>query len=653
MPGYESQMPAKPTSLAGLPPEIVEQIIAKLDSGSPNFLLDFLNVLLALDITNAHNRECFRNIIDASRHQIAVVDFTKPEDRFDTPVLSLLRNYFAIDLTAKIQQAAQLKQKVDESAESLLDVIPMVAYVRVVLVVDDSMSQESPLFQQFHQLYGTLVDPDTSIDVLYCPSVPSGNRAVSCNYGAVSVVELLKQFEELFFYFNSLIMEFRQSAILVNRNFFDILNIDFLMESPHILRKTYTPRCRQVSFPSLMELNMAYLTIDSFIYKILENDAKINLGSTAARAPTRRFVDEVFCGFLDGVEFYLPNLKSMKFYNYNNEETCNFIDLSTLVIKKFEESQCPLRTLFALHSFVNWKMPNLEYFTGHRFKYDESKMSGSTERLKRSLSDNIKLLHEIAMRETSDATPYFRVSLIPKGVKYSKVINWLPSHSPNSFRQTRLNLDPATRFDASAGDEEDDYYDSNNHYAAPSDLSERKKNQSYFNKPILCLKNDTLEKLELQLLTLNKNNKSIYIQGLFLPKLKELVIHNYTTITKRPKISDKQNSIVLLSPTSSNHNRISPVSSTHTVDGISENADMDDIHPIGFSVWNNLTACELIRFSSQQNIMSDKIQPLDMVDKKQINFLFKINNLKENLPRLNLARSFDNFIDERQRYIIV
>ena len=661
MVAYSAHMPEKPTSLMGLPPEIVEQIIAKLDAGSPNFLLDFLNVLLALDISSDYNKQCFRSIVEGSRSQIAVVDFTNPDDRFTTPVLSLLRNYFTIDLTERINQAILMHQPREEQEESQepqesqesQEPVELTVYPRIVLVIDDSLTAEQLTFQQFRQLYSTLKNADTVIDIVCCPPVPVSTGPTR-NFASVSVVNVLKHFDDLFFFFNSLIMEFSQSSIIVSRNFFEIMDARLLRGSWDGMMSHYTARCKQVSFPSLIELHMDYLTIDSCIYKTLEYAQKSNIGNQISRNLNRWCADNMMSGFMETCEFYYPNLKKLKFFNYNNEETCNFIDLSTPMIKKLDDNCCPLKTIFALHSFKNWNMPNLEYFTGHRFKYDESKMAGSTERLKRSLRKNILYLHDKAMRETSDATPYFRVSLIPKGVKFSKVLNWLPSHSPNSFRQTRLNMAQNNRYESSvADDDDDDYYDSSNHGAAPSDVSERKKNQSYFNKPILCFKNESLEKLELQLLTLDKNNKSIYIQGLFLPKLKERVIQNYTSVTKRARISDKQNTIVMLSPTSSNQNRLSPVSSTHTSDGLTNSADMDDIYPLGFSVWNNLTAVSLIRFTSHQNILSDKIQPLDMVDKKQINFLFKINNLKENLPRLNLADSFENFFDERQRYIIV
>lgn len=661
----QSQIPDMTSSLLKLPLEIVQQIITQLDIKSTNFLLDFINILLAMDVSNNYNNQCYEQIIEIFKSKIVVMDLTDSKKMISTPLLTLLRRNFLLDIDKLNENDLNNIDDHDLNGNDNTH-FKKFDYQKLVLIIDDTLQLVDDTLMEFKNIFQRLTKGKISIDVIYCPCSSSSNGN---NYLNSSILKLVTQFETVFQIFNNLIIEFQQSSIKTNRNFFDILNHDFFIESNTITKKTLTPRCKKISFPSIKQMKMDYLTIDSFIYKILEmknhpimestitriitDSNNVNIG-TVVEHETYNFIEKLFIGIIKDIEFYLPNLQSLEFYNYNNAETCNFIDLSTLVLKKFNDHLCPLSFLFDLHSFKNWNMPNLTYFTGHRFKYDESKMSGSTERMKRSLSDNIKLLHKIAMNETSDATPYFRVSLIPKGVKRSKIINWLPSNSPNSFRSIGLNIDTQNNFELNDMEDNGDYYDSNSHYSAPSDLSERNQEQNFFNKPILCLKNDSIETLEMRLLTLNKNTRSIYIQGLFMLNLKELIIQNFTTVIKRAKISDKRNSIVLLSPTTSNQSRITPVSSNNTgIDLNGDTSDIDDIHPIGFSSWNSLPSCEFIHFSTKQPNWNDKILLTENVDKKQLNFLFKINNLKRVLPKINLAESFDNFIDERQQYIIV
>lgn len=650
MHSYYTTLPEKTSSLTTLPPEIVQRIISKLSINSTNFLLDFINILIALDINN-YNDVWLQNLINHFKNKIIVIDLTK-KNSIDTPILSILRKNFILTNSTDNYNNNNVNDNEITAFRFFCE--------KLVLIIDDQfqLNTNDDEFNEFETIYKTFTNFSTSIDIIYCPN----SNSIKNDYMNSSIIKLLTNFNNLFQTFNNLIIEFQNPNLIINRSFFDIFNYDFFIESTNINNKILIPRCNQISFPSITELNMDYLTIDSFIYKILEKNYNPLPIINSNTQTTNNFIEKFLNGFLKEIIFYLPNLKFLKFYDYNNDETCNFIDMSTLMLKKFKENSCPLKFLFDLHSFKNWNMPNLIYFTGHRFKYDESKILGSAERMKRSLKDNIKLLHEIAMKETSDATPYFRVDLIPPGVKVTKIINWIPSDSPNSFRSNRSNRNPN---DYIVDDDDDDDYDSNNNYTAPSDLSERNQNQNYFNKPILCLKNDSVVSLELKLLTINKNSKSIYIHGLFVKNLRELILQNFTTITKRPKISDKRNSIILLSPTNSNQSKISPASSNnHNINLSNEsinnfqaynsdNSDIDDIHPIGFSLWNNLPSCEFIHFTSHQNMMNDRIHLVDNSDKKQINFLFKIKNLKQNLPKINLVKSFDNFIDERQQYIIV
>lgn len=211
-----------------------------------------------------------------------------------------------------------------------------------------------------------------------------------------------------------------------------------------------------VSFPWAKILECNYMALDTFIYQALNCHEWLKSG------------DALFNQFLQRFKLNFPMLEQIRFVTQTaaKNETCNFIDLSSLVLNKFKDKKIPLMNLFKIHSLENWNLPRITEFSGHRFKFDETAMTGSPERRTISLRENLTLLREMAIDETIDATPYYRLSLLPKGVKHTRIANWIPSQTT----------------------------------------------------PIMILKSKSLESLSLKILTF-ENAPATVIQGLFLPSL--------------------------------------------------------------------------------------------------------------------------------------
>lgn len=211
-----------------------------------------------------------------------------------------------------------------------------------------------------------------------------------------------------------------------------------------------------VSFPWVKLLECNYMALDAFIYQALSD------------RETSKHGYELFNRFLNCFKLNFPMLEQIKFVTQTatRDETCNFIDLSSLMLNKFKNGKIPLMNLFKVHSLQNWGLPHLSEFSGHRFKFDETTMTGSPERRTISLRENLNLLREMAINETIDATPYYRLSLLPPSVKHTRIVNWIPLQSA----------------------------------------------------PIMILKSKSLESLSLKLLAF-ENAPATVVQGLFLPSL--------------------------------------------------------------------------------------------------------------------------------------
>lgn len=236
-----------------------------------------------------------------------------------------------------------------------------------------------------------------------------------------------------------------------------------------------------VSFPWVKELECDYMALDAFIYKVVNS-----------REPQR-----LFDRFLNHFTLSFPVLTSIKFVRptFPRDETCNFIDLSSLVLSKFQAHKMGLMNLFRVHSLKNWRLPRIAEFSGHRFKFDETAMTGSPERRCSSLKENLQYLRELAVNETSDATPYYRTSLIPNGVKQTRLLNWIPIQST----------------------------------------------------PILILKSSSLERLSMKLLKLDQSATTA-VHGLFFPNLESLNLEQRDEQHLSPScFIDRRGSIILTS----------------------------------------------------------------------------------------------------------
>lgn len=297
-----------------------------------------------------------------------------------------------------------------------------------------------------------------SADLVYCGSIDG-------------VGDFLHKLSEKFGRSVHLIVECDWVAY-AGRDLFGILR-------PGLFASSWGVEQLNVSFPWLEELQADYMALDAFVYKVVSG----------------RNAQAVFERYLDHFKMHFPALKRIKFVRPTaaRDETCNFIDLSTLVLSKFKTQAVRVMDLFRVHSLKNWDLPRIEQFSGHRFKFDETAMTGSPERRCSSLRENLQFLRELAVDETSDATPYYRTSLIPKGVKQTRLLNWIPIQSP----------------------------------------------------PILILKSSTLESISIRLLKFELPSTAL-IHGLFFPNLEELNLEQMDEQHLSPScFIDEQGSIIL------------------------------------------------------------------------------------------------------------
>ncbi|QLQ82168.1 hypothetical protein HG537_0G04230 [Torulaspora globosa] len=282
-----------------------------------------------------------------------------------------------------------------------------------------------------------------------------------------------------------------ESEIYSGKNLFGVLNAE-LFASKWSFDKLY------VSFPWVKILECNYMALDTFIYQALSGRA------------TSKHGFQLFNRFLNSFKLGFPLLEQIKFVTQTTtrDETCNFIDLSSLMLNKFKDGKIPLMNLFKIHSLQNWYLPHVSEFSGHRFKFDETTMTGSPERRTMSLKENLNLLREMAINETIDATPYYRLSLFPRNVKHTRIVNWIPLQST----------------------------------------------------PIMILKSNSLESLSLKLLEF-ENAPTTVVQGLFLPSLLCLNLEQMTEqhVTLVPP-TNRRNSIDMI--THSTVNEIEPYASS-------------------------------------------------------------------------------------------
>lgn len=456
-----------------MPPEIFELVLDSLDGLSTLSLMDYVHLITAL--TNS----CLQRKL-GERLQL-------------------------VNLTGKIQP--ELLQGactgVLASYSNIVDLADVVPNRRIVYLVDESTS-----LQQL-----TEFRPGGVFDVLYCGDSSHVSTFVQLLAEKIFLDPVCAETHHIVF-------DLPDETLYTGAQLFGILDLSTLQKMLHFNGKLL------FTFPQLRTLRMDYLAFDSWVYKIFN-------------CKTSETV-ELLALFLDKVHWNMPELDAITFvrkFSDVEEESCNFIDLSSLMLRKFQEKRIKLCTIFQIHSFANWNLPRIRRFTGHRFKFDETSMTGSPERTTVSLRQNISYLREMAINETKDATPYYRLDLIPQGVTSTKILNWIPM----------------------------------------------------IKVPLFILKSKTLESLELKLLDFNQENTATtMIQGLYLPKLTFLQLQQQLQTqdsASRPlTLSNRRGSIIMT--TREEH--------THVPETEDSWPDAHPIVPVTFSSWNELCNCETV-----------------------------------------------------------
>lgn len=594
-----------------LPPEIFIEIINNIKYDSNQFLIDYLNIINA--INPIEYPPIFNYLIENFNNHIDLINFDSTINTNNlSPLVSNINTFFNW-----VPFLSDFKKD------------------KLILLINDDLINKFNNYQSFKenfqdQVFKFNINSYCTItyDIIYTPSLTEyfynnkNNEKITNGYmfrklysndGKLTSPNLMKfiSFLPQNFKLDNLIFDFNHSKILLPTDLFGIYSSNFFIFHENFDIDAYhhststkwlQPRCNQISFPGVTHLLLDYMAMDSFISNIIDKYGLSTSGSnyhSNNNSNTISPVQYLFNIFLKDVSFWLPNLIDLKFNNMNcPNATCNFIDLSTNVLTKLANNDCLLKSYFDLHSLSNWEMNSLYKFGGHRFKFDITTKSGSTEDANKKILNNIKFLAKLINNETNDGVTYLRVSLFPPNVKESKILNWLPLGSSETLQETSET----------------------GRTVSPTRTIIKQEP-----KPILCLKSSSLEFLELRVLAmdLNKNN---HIQGLFLPNLKQLILQNFQFDINSPfevksKIQDNYNNTEMM------FNDL-------------------NLYPTGFSSWNDLENCELIN-------LIDNIQQSDQRSSHSIHLIFNINNLKQIMPRIKLKESFYTFVDERQQFIVV
>lgn len=592
-----------------IPPEIFIEIINNVRLDSTQFLIDYLNILNAID--PIHNKPLLNYLIDNTRNHIDFIDFNSFISQESIPpfVQNLLK-YFNC-----------WKQTVTQKND------------KFILLIDDTLLNQFKDYTSFKdgfldKVFGFNFYDYCKInyDIIYIPSISEcPNTKVTDGYmhckpqnsNLMKFISFLPQN----FILDNLIIDFNHNKILLPKDLFGIYTSQFfifhddldIVEHNNNSSKWLQPRCNQITFPTVTHFLIDYMAMDTFISNILENHGLISYSThhfNSNNANSISPVQYLFNLFLNNVSFHSPQLIDLKFNNKNcPNATCNFIDLSTNILTQLSINYCSLKSYFEMHSLPNWHINKLETFGGHRFKFDVTTNSQSTEDSNKKIVSNIKLLATMINNQTKDGVTYLRVHLFPPTTKTSKLLNWLPLGSSETLQETSetgRTVSPTREI-------------------IPQDA-----------KPILCLNSSSLLNLELRVLAIDlyKNN---HIQGLFLPNLQKLTLQNFQFDVNSPyKVTSNWDSN---NNSNNNQNNQNDNDDKTMVDEL-------NLYPTGFSSWNALQNCELIT-------LIDNIQQSDQRKSHSIHLIFNIRNLKQTMPKIKLKESFYTFVDERQQFIVV
>ncbi|CAI4046612.1 Bop2p SKDI_12G3010 [Saccharomyces kudriavzevii IFO 1802] len=504
--------------LSYLPTELVERIFefTVAETNSQDWLHNLVTLIDFAVSSKGGGAIIEKFLTNYVRKNLVVLDLTCETTRNSILQLKyrfLRRLLLYIDMDTQYIRPADLDAKVSETQNSEIE--------KLIVVFDES--SDLTCIDTFFPLASSTLK---IIEFVFC--VHDSNSSFYPPLERLHAANIVSEVD-----INTLYLDFLDSNIYSGQNFFGILdpNVFQLINKDYrnFFSKTNQegnrrpPICKKVCFPFVEKLNLDYMALDSFFNSILRKlttrirkfernngfdvNKNLNLNSTTT-VPTL-IIKSILQHFFNNFRINFPNLITLNFIKtstYPNSskvtQCCNFIDLSSYVLNKCLSENISINFLFQLHSLKNWKVPKIKEFTGHKFKYDETTLSGSPERYIKSLRGNIKILQEMAINETNDGACYFRVKLIPEGVEKTQIINWIPYTS--SF-----NDDTA-------------------------------RQGHHLKRPMICLKNNSLKSLTIKTIRIEKCSP-IRIQGFYLPNLKELFINNSiceTTQEQKQAIND-------------------------------------------------------------------------------------------------------------------
>lgn len=582
-----------------LPPEVAALVVDKLESISSHAILDHLNIVTALQ--HSHNDELSRSLCERIRSKYLILDLCQSQ--------------------ALIGKTLAGEPNREDNTESVND---------NVLKNLSEPGKKQLLIIVSHQSDLTLISGLGHFKKCELVFVPApGMESIQSILKDWSEIDNAPNIENVIIDTSNVTLDETSSG----KRLFGILDSD-MFKFCFLHEKSPFVGIPDFILPGVSKLDVDYLAIDSFIYNIMMESG----GSqhyTYDGNSDKVHLETLLKRFLANCHIDLPQLTSLRFVNsHTGKETCNFIDLSTLMLKKLLDTEVNLSTLFQLNSLVNWRMPNLKFFTGHRFKFEETTMSGSPERLVVSIRENLQMLHDMARNETKDASSYFRVKLIPEGVEHSQIINWVTQLDSNDYTN-----------------------------------------------PWIVIRNNSLKSLELKLLRVEKASSTI-VQGLYFPNLERLELSNRQQAFPKTFVNDKatldsKNAFnrrkLTRGASSSSYNAggdfailkksLAPKltrqhSDTNNYAVISRPIDDDDDDDLTFSVsdmtcmvftsWNELQNCRYLFLKKQES----KGYATDSEEAVELNYVFSIANLKNNLPKLDLKACFPTFVDKKQRFIV-
>lgn len=608
-----------------LPVEIFINIINNIKVDSKQFLLDYLNITNAVNKHSVETESLLKYLIENFTNRVDIIDLTNSTN--SSPLTTQLKKYFDVKFFT-----SQKKEKY------------------ILLINDDILTKylnRTHFIEFFEKLFfrfNTQEYCKLLIDIVYCPTMTefaSENPNIEENrhesivkseymarkvplddFGQQIVPDLIN-FISLFpknFVLDNLIIDFNNDKILLPKDLFGIYSSDFFLLGNNNIGdddsdsdtninnvvRWLEPKCNQITFSSVTHLLIDYMAMDTFVSNIFEVYGEQSHNSV--NNTTESSVSYLFGNFLTKVHFNAPDVQDLKFYNKNcPNATCNFVDLSTNILKKISRNKMTLKYYFELHALKNWNMNKLINFGGHRFKFDATTSSGLRTEVTRQISANIKLLSAMINDETKDGVTYLRVELFPPSVRNSKILNWLPLGSSETLDSTSITG------------------------RTTSPTRTPMPNEP---KPILCLKSSHLETLELRVLKIDKDRNN-HIQGLFLPNLQKLILQNFQFTIDAPS-----NVVGCGTGMENRFNKINDNAEDEVM--INEM----ELYATGFSNWNDLSNCSIIN-------LVDNMRQSDQMKSYAIHLVFNIRNLKKIMPNIKLKESFNTFVDERQQFIVV